>query len=58
MQNPSFKKLNRKEQKEIKGSMQIKKCRSSYPKCDPGECCTGGFCLPSPITECEPIILE
>ncbi|MFP3835185.1 hypothetical protein [Chryseobacterium sp. SIMBA_028] len=57
MKNPNFKKLNRKEQKEVKGSLQIKKCRNST-QCDSGECCTGGFCLPSPITECEPPILD
>ncbi|WP_276877997.1 hypothetical protein [Chryseobacterium joostei] len=57
MKNPNFKKLNRKEQKEVKGSIQIKKCRNST-QCNPGECCTGGFCFPSPITECEPPILD
>ncbi|WP_164465179.1 hypothetical protein [Chryseobacterium lactis] len=55
MKTSNFKKLNRAEQKGIKGSLQMKKCRNTYPKCDSGECCTGGFCLPSPITECEPI---
>ncbi|WP_167369996.1 bacteriocin-like protein [Chryseobacterium ureilyticum] len=55
MKNSNFKKLNREEQKEIKGSLQIKKCRNST-QCDAGECCTGGMCLPSPIIECGPIL--
>ncbi|WP_336959439.1 hypothetical protein [Chryseobacterium contaminans] len=56
MKDSNFKRLNRKEQKEIKGSLQMKKCRSTYPECDSGECCSGGFCLPSPVMECEPIL--
>ncbi|WP_353150004.1 hypothetical protein [Chryseobacterium sp.] len=52
----TFKKLSRKERKEIKGSLQARKCSATAPKCDPGECCTGGFCFPSPVTECEPIL--
>ncbi|QIX79830.1 hypothetical protein [Chryseobacterium indologenes] len=55
MKTSNFKKLSRQVQKEIKGSLQMQKCRNTEPKCDPGTCCTGGFCLPSPITECEPI---
>ncbi|MGE8555631.1 MAG: hypothetical protein ACN6OB_17065 [Chryseobacterium jejuense] len=56
MKNSNLKRLNRKEQIEIKGSLQMKKCRSTYPKCDSGECCIGGICTPSPILECEPIL--
>ncbi|MDM1553112.1 MULTISPECIES: hypothetical protein [Chryseobacterium] len=56
MKTSTFKKLSRKEQTEIKGSLQIKKCRGTYPACDPGECCSGGLCLLSPILECEPIL--
>lgn len=56
MKNSNLKKLTRKEQIEIKGSLQVKKCRGTYPACDPGECCTGGLCLLSPILECEPIL--
>lgn len=58
MKNSNLKKLNRQEQKGIKGSLQMNKCRNTYPKCNPGECCISGFCHPSPITECEPIILD
>ncbi|WP_165828295.1 hypothetical protein [Chryseobacterium phosphatilyticum] len=54
MKTSNFKKLNRQEQKGITGSLQIKKCRNGA--CDPGECCSGGFCLPSPIIECGPIL--
>ncbi|MCL8537261.1 MULTISPECIES: hypothetical protein [Chryseobacterium] len=56
MSATTFKKLSRKEQKEIKGSLQARKCRTTEPQCDPGECCTGGFCLPSPVIQCEPIL--
>ncbi|MFZ4927562.1 hypothetical protein [Chryseobacterium sp. Mn2064] len=54
MKNSNLKRLNRQEQKAIKGSGPIKKCSSSA-QCDPGECCEGGMCLLSPILQCEPI---
>ncbi len=56
MKISNLKKLSRKEQTEIKGSLQVKKCRGTYPQCDAGECCTGDICLLSPITECDPIL--
>ncbi|WP_185287407.1 hypothetical protein [Chryseobacterium lactis] len=54
MKNPNIKRLNRTEQKEIKGSGPVKKCSTSV-QCDPGQCCEGGMCMYSPIIQCEPI---
>ncbi|WP_407933709.1 bacteriocin-like protein [Chryseobacterium sp. PTM-20240506] len=50
----NLKKLNRNQQKEIKGAGPITKCKNSS-QCGFGECCSGGMCIASDIPNCEPI---
>ncbi|MGR3854187.1 MULTISPECIES: hypothetical protein [Chryseobacterium] len=53
MKNLNLKKLNRLEQKNIKGS-GIKKCGDNSD-CGPYQCCTNAVCIYIPTSECEPM---
>lgn len=53
MKNSNLKKLNRFEQKNIKGN-GIKKCGDNSD-CGPYQCCTNAVCTYIPTSECEPI---